>query len=198
MSHKWGEPGTDEVPQEVIPQAIWHCAVLEVEACTIAALIGGELKIYTVQWDPELFELLYGHAEKFWHDHIVPCIPPPAGASDVKLLAELYPSARQGRMVEPTALLAEWVSQKTQAAGTIKDAKANEDEAKAKIKEILGDAEGCKGDDWSVSWRNNKDKVSIDYRAIVEHLSPPEDLIAQYTRVKPGPRVLRVTDRRQQ
>lgn len=70
METGWGEPGTDQVPQGYLAQAVFEMAVLDVERLDFAALLGGELKVYPVFRNRDVERLLIDRALAFWRDHV--------------------------------------------------------------------------------------------------------------------------------
>jgi len=194
--HHWGEPGTDQIPEYYIPQVIWECAVTGLGSADVAVFLDGDLKIFRVPFNEQLFDALRHRAEAFWRDYVVPRCEPPADASDKakQWLARRYPKATHD-LLEATA--------ETEAiAGRLREAKAlkkkaTEQEALAKhqLQQAIGIHEGIVGPDWRVSWRNNKDRESIDYEQLVSDLKLPPETIERYRTVKPGPRIFRTTFR---
>jgi putative phage-type endonuclease len=72
MSDQWG-PGNkdgeldDTVPMPYLIQCTHYMAVLEVEECDLAVLIGGrDLRIYTIRFDHDLWHTLLDAYVKFW------------------------------------------------------------------------------------------------------------------------------------
>lgn len=65
----WADPYeiADGVPEYILPQVTWQQAVtgLTDEPAIVAALIGGNIQIYQVPYDEELFWLLLKKAERF-------------------------------------------------------------------------------------------------------------------------------------
>lgn len=63
----WGEPGTDEVPQGYLLQVQHYMAVTGYAVADIAVLIGGsDFRIYTIEADAELHEMLVDAEAEFW------------------------------------------------------------------------------------------------------------------------------------
>ena len=76
MEGGWGEPGTDQVPQAYLAQAVFEMAVLDVERLDFAALLGGELRIYPVTRNRVVEGKLIERALAFWRDHVEADKPP--------------------------------------------------------------------------------------------------------------------------
>jgi putative phage-type endonuclease len=76
MEAGWGEPGTDQVPQAYLCQAVFEMAVLDCERLDFAALLGGELQVYPVKRNRKVEGLLIERALAFWRDHVEADKPP--------------------------------------------------------------------------------------------------------------------------
>jgi putative phage-type endonuclease len=82
----WGEPGSDEIPEAYLLQVQHYMLVTALPIADVAALIGGnDFRIYTVEADRELHEMLIEGEHEFWQR--VQREDPPAAQSyeDVKL-----------------------------------------------------------------------------------------------------------------
>jgi predicted phage-related endonuclease len=81
----WGEPGTDEIPQDYLVQVNHYLVVTGLEVADVAVLIGGsDFRIYTVEADAEFQALLIEQEAAFWR-HVERGIPPdPVNPEDVK------------------------------------------------------------------------------------------------------------------
>ena len=79
---KWGEIGSDLVPDSIALQCQWYCSSADIPVWDVAALFGGnDLRIYTVNRDPEIEAALLEEAENFWKNHGLARVPPPIGSS---------------------------------------------------------------------------------------------------------------------
>ncbi len=63
----WGDAGSDQVPQAYLLQVQWYMEVTALPVADVAALIGGsDFRIYTVEADRELQQMLLDAAAEFW------------------------------------------------------------------------------------------------------------------------------------
>lgn len=87
FSDDWGEEGTDQVPIQYSFQAHHNMAVCDADVCDFGVLIGGsEFRIYTVEADLELRDMIITGEAAFW-DRIQNGEPPePVNTSDALLL----------------------------------------------------------------------------------------------------------------
>jgi putative phage-type endonuclease len=98
VAHRWGEAGTDEVPEEYLLQVQWYAGhgldvgAVDEGAADVATLVAGEFRLYSVPFDAELFGVLLERVERFWVDYVVPKRPPPVTAlpNDVEAVRAAY------------------------------------------------------------------------------------------------------------
>ena len=194
VAAKYGEEETDEIPESTLIQSHWHLLHWpEVDRCAVPVLVGGyrfEFRLYYVDRDREFEGILTDDLAKWHRDYVVTGVMPPATALDTESICDRYRKHAPGKMIPATAQLAELAARKTDAAERKKAAEAEEEEAKNLIRQLLGDAEGCKAEWGSISWKNTKDVERFDREAFAA--AHPE-LLAKYTTTAPGSRVLRVT-----
>lgn len=74
---EWGEEGTDQIPVYYAAQVAFAQAITGRRATWVGAIFGlDDVVMYHLPADDELNATLIGEAVSFWHDHIVPRIPP--------------------------------------------------------------------------------------------------------------------------
>ncbi len=85
---QWGEAGSDQVPMSYLCQAIWYMAVTGINQTDLAVLFGNtDFRIYHIERDMELENLVLDKAIHFWHEHVLKDIPPPVQSeADCQLL----------------------------------------------------------------------------------------------------------------
>lgn len=191
VASDYGEEGTDEVSAGALVQAHHHLIHWpEVDTCYVPVLVGGyafEFRLYEVRRD-EAFEGAMVEELAKWHrDYVVTERPPPVTADDGEWLKKRYPAATDGMMAD-TPEIAEWVEKKIEAAARMKAAEADEELAKNKLRELLGEHEGVKAS-WGTLW-NKVEAGKPAWKRIAEELGATPALIAQHT--SEGHRVLRL------
>lgn len=78
-ANRFGEEGSDHVPDEYIAQVQHYLAVTGYTWARLAVLIGGvDFRIFNIARDEELIRSLIEVERKFWFDHVVADVPPPA------------------------------------------------------------------------------------------------------------------------
>lgn len=216
---KWGEAGTDDVPQQYLFQTVWYLGhalqthMVDLETADVAALVGGDLRVYVVRFDAELFSMLEAAMERFWKDHVLPRRPPPVTEPlrDVDAAGALYPrhSGTERHWdtlgTEEQRAVRDWLK----ARARLKRAELRAAGAEAVLKMALGttpkvyglpESTGAR----SISWRKNKDGKETDWKSVAAWLKPHVGLAAYNTIVdscttaKEGARPLRVTETREE
>lgn len=77
MEKEFGEPGTDQIPDEYLAQTTWYMRLTSRPKADLAVLIGGnDFRIYKVYYDREFSDMLFGLAEEFWKHFVEPCVAP--------------------------------------------------------------------------------------------------------------------------
>ena len=195
---KYGEEGTDEIPESTLVQSHWHLAHWpEANRCVVPVLVGGyafEFRLYYVDRDNEFEGALLDDLAQWHRDYVVTGKPPPVTGSDydTSWLLKKYPTGLAA-MLSDSAEIEKWARQKAAASGSKKIAEESEDEAKNKLRELLGAAVGVKAQWGSVSYKNNAASLKTDWQALATSLGVGAETIARFTKEIPGPRVLRVT-----
>jgi predicted phage-related endonuclease len=204
VGKEYGEEGTDEIPHHTLLQSHWHLIHWpEAEFCLVPVLIGGmrfEFRCYQVDRDPE-FEKIILEDLKAWHEeYIVGDKCPPARCSDESWLHRRYPKGLKGIMPD-TPKMKQLAFQKWRAAIEKKAWADRECDAKAAIKEELAEFEQVNGFWGKVTWLENAPSLKIGWQELTEVLfeklgmadADRTTLIGDHTNWKPGPRVLRVS-----
>lgn len=104
---KWGEEGTDEVPDPYLIQCQWYMGILGLPRWDLAAFFLGssrEFRIYQINFNADLFASMTQAADLFWNGHVVPRIAP-TEARNLEVMAAYLASraARHKETVEPPA-----------------------------------------------------------------------------------------------
>jgi putative phage-type endonuclease len=140
MADRWGEDGTDEVPDYYLCQCFHQMAVAGAERVEVAALIGGaDFRVYPIERDDRIIARIVEREAEFWERHVLAKVPPPATrASDARALHALFPEP-EGEVELPAkaADLADALS--LHAEARLEHERAR-DEAKARLLAALGPA----------------------------------------------------------
>lgn len=166
-SSDWGHEGTDEVPAHVMVQVQHQLAVTGAPVADVAHLPSrGDLRVYTIEPDARLIDLLIAEEEAFWAQ--VTRREPPAidgSRATATYFAARYPSDNGAEMVADADLAA--------VVDLLRDVRTRIDmldERKAalesRIKAALGELSVLRGPAWHVTWKRTRDWVKTDWEAI--------------------------------
>jgi len=190
QSHRWGDEGTDLVPEEYLLQCAYYMAITNREECHLAAffLADRELRLYRIPRDKELEELLIELAANFWLNHILTETPPTVDGSEssANFIKQKYPSHRQGDMVQADSEAEECVwklkDAKARLAEVTEEVGASENILKLKI----GEHAGLIGRFGKITWKATKPRDVTDWEGLALSFKPTDEQIKQFTTLKPG------------
>jgi putative phage-type endonuclease len=99
-AHEWGEVGSDQVPLTYLVQCAWYLAITGLQRADLAVLFGNaDFRIYEIQRDVELEDMIIARAKDFWEQHVLLDVPPPAQSeSDYK---QLFPQSTSKTIEAP-------------------------------------------------------------------------------------------------
>jgi predicted phage-related endonuclease len=192
--HLWGE-SADEIPIHIQFQCWWYMALLDYPLWDVAALVGSDLWVYTVERDLEHEANMLALAEDFWKRYIDGPELPPIGASDTsaRYLRERFPRNRLEMLAatpDQIELLKNFGSARLQAKATEKVAKALQHAIELEI----GDHDGLYWDGGKFTWKTPKDTTRVQWAELAGDLlrsySPDERdaVLHKYTVTQPGSR----------
>jgi len=111
MARDWGEQGTDEIPDHYLPQPHTYMLVKDYPVWTVSSYFGGsELRLYEVERDKSMEEVIVEETHKFWHEHVLKDVEPafdPGHKAASKALKRLYPGTN-GAELKADAALEHW------------------------------------------------------------------------------------------
>jgi predicted phage-related endonuclease len=180
----WGEPGTDQIPQEYLVQVQWYLGAIRQDpraqcidnVADVPALVGGEFGIWQVRYDPEVYEALREGVKRFWMDHVVPRRPPePTGATaEGEFIRKRFPrhtaNALDVSTLDPAVLYT--LDEHRRAVTAAKEAQKAREKWDARVQMLLGEHEGVVGfgDGSRLTWRQNKPSTVTDWEAVARDL----------------------------
>jgi len=163
----WGEPGTDEVPEEYLIQVQHGMIVTELPVADIPVLIGGnDYRIYTVPADPELQAMIIEGLREFM-DRVHRRIPPdPVSRAD-------FEAAMRGKsgVVEATEQARHAVADLLTVKARMKALEADKERLEGIIIATLGAGKGDSLIDGITgntlaTWKETKPVVRLDSKAL--------------------------------
>ncbi len=208
----WGDPGTDEIPDDALCQAQWYLMIMreQIQRWDIPALKGSRLDIYRVQPDRDLQQTLFELARAFWFDYVLAQVPPPVDASKGarKMLQRLWPREVAG-MREATAQELDLLQTYARVREAFFTALQAKDMLENTIEDRIQDATGLQGPWGKITWKKTKDSQKTEWEAVAralwneyalrlhnkhadllltEERQVWDEIVQQYTRQEPGAR----------
>jgi putative phage-type endonuclease len=165
----YGEPGTDEVPDDVLVQVLHQLAVVDEPEGEVALLRPSrdELAIYVIRRDSSAEAAMIEEEAVFW-DHVLTRTEPPIDGSEAthRALAAIYPRDN-GEAIE-----ADQDARDLMLA--LRNARANEDawhalreDREALLKAAIGDASRLVAAGvGEITWRATKDSETTDWKGL--------------------------------
>jgi len=139
LAKLWGDT-EESVPDYYLTQCQWYLGITQAEICHMAVLIGGQsFRMYRIQRDDELIDMLQSEARTFWNDYVLADQPPdPTTLSDC---AHRWAAHTDGQVHEADDDMAVLISEYKALGEAIKEAESNRDEMKLQIVKTMQEAE---------------------------------------------------------
>ena len=135
----WGEPGSDQVPQDYMFQVQHYMAVTGFEVADVAVLIGGsDFRLYEVPADAELQEMMIDAEASFWDRVITNTPPEPVSLADAQAR---YGRALAAGAIEATREVTDALARFQAINAQIDGLQEQADIAKAQIMAFMGERE---------------------------------------------------------
>lgn len=223
----WGEDGTDDVPVYYWTQVQHEMLVTGASLTYLPVLFGlYDFRVFEVQRDEAFHETWRAAASDFWHDHVVPRVPPPLGGDDFsrKVVSARYPSYEDIlKVVPPERELV--ILRLREEMEKLKAQELSVETLKNRVKDLIGDSAGVEGSWGKITWRQIKDKTIVEWERVadmyrlaaselLDHWNPGDDeemvrigtaaqgalQVSQslYTRTEPGYRRIDVRFKKQE
>ncbi len=177
--HGWGEPGSDEIPQEYLVQVQHNMLVTGLTVADVAVLVAGsDFRIYEVHADVELQELLVDRESELWR-RIERAEPPaPVNARDV---LALYGRASQDLRAQVTPEILGAIAALTAAKKEAASLEHEIEQIETAIKAHMGHADTLvNGRDVLATWKASKPVARLDAAAL---RNQHPDIAEQFTRL---------------
>lgn len=183
--NRWGETGSDSIPEEYICQVQWQMMVTGAPLAYVAVLIGGvHYRWYRIERSPSVIDALAAAGEQFWFDYILSGVPPPADPGSKDAAAELrrqFPQADEGKVLELGGD-DEAVSKLLAAKAACDRAEADYETARQAMMTRLGNSAKAFGAWGSVRWQNVKGRKTTDWKSLAIEAGVSKKLIEKHTR----------------
>jgi putative phage-type endonuclease len=179
FADKFGDPGTDQVPDHYLVQCAHYMAVTDLDRCDVAVLHGGaKFAIYQLRRDLELERSMIEQLREWWNAYVVKKVEPPLDASESwgNYLATKYPFNR-APMLEVTPAeypdLIRHVYNVLNFQELLKDFKTKLEASKSAIKASIRENDGYFGTWGKITWRTCKDSTATvcNYEKLFHHIA---------------------------
>lgn len=155
----WGDEGTDQIPQPYLCQAHWQMLIrTDWDRVHVPVLLAGRgLQVFSVERHFEFERWLAGECDRWWLEHVVGKRPPEVDGSDecARYLARIHPPKAAAEWLEATPEIDELALQLQAVRDQRKALEAREDLGKNRLRSLIGDARGVRGE-WGVAtWGSN-------------------------------------------
>ena len=167
------------VPTYYQTQVQHYLCVTGVSKAYVAVLIGGNtFRIYEVDADPEIQQMLIAVEKNFWN-MVTNIIRPDIDGSDAAkdLLDQIYHGGIGEEVVLPEEA-AEWIDAFVEASAEEDNAKAKKQEASNHLKDIMGDYDNAFCNGHKISWKTVKSE-RLDTKALKDQ---EPDVYAKYVK----------------
>lgn len=138
-SDHWGEEGTDQIPIYYLAQTQWQMFVTGFQVMHVPVLMPDftlRFKMYTVERDPELIDSIVARCTAFWANNVAKKVPPEDTLPAPRTLQRMKRVPDKVTTLD-AMLVRDWQEKKK----SLKAAKKEEDSARLRMLESLGDAE---------------------------------------------------------
>lgn len=135
----WGEEGTDQIPIYYLAQVQWQMFVTGFQVIHVPLVTKDfvlNFKMYRVERDEELINSIVGRCHEFWTGNVMKKVPPKDTVPAPKTLQRMKRVPDKVTTVDDI-LVRDWQQKKI----ALKEAKKDEQAARMRMLESLGDAE---------------------------------------------------------
>jgi putative phage-type endonuclease len=178
--HRWGEEGSDEVPEEYALQCHYYMCATDRPEADVAVLIAGDtFRVYHLRRDLEIESFLIEAAERFWKDHILTKRPPPPDATDAyaDYLKAKFPGSN-GHLLPATNEARDVVRRLAEAKAEKSAAEEEERRWRNELVALLGDADGFEG---LCTYKATKGRAVTDWKAVCAEAKVAAEIIERNT-----------------
>jgi len=142
------------LPIEYYCQVMHYMAVTGMASAYVAVLLGGNtFEIQKIDRDEDMIRHIIQMEERFWYEYMLKDTPPEATAKDNEVLGQLYPKSEEKAVEMPTTARDILMDYK-KACQDLALAKEAKEQAEAKLKMMLADAEVGIIDGYKISWKS--------------------------------------------
>ena len=180
MNYERHDYDSGEIPMNYYCQCMHYLGVTGCEKAYLAVLVFGKgFYWFEIQRDEDEINALIENEVEFWQVHVAQNIPPVADGSESSMdtLNKLYPNGDSSatQVVGMDNLMRDYL----ELGEAIKRLKAQQDDAKAHLCQLLGNRSIGIGNDYSFSWKNQSSN-RVDTKKLKElHPDVYEECVQQ-------------------
>lgn len=186
----WGEPGSDQIPEQYLCQVQWYLNLTDLEKADVPVLIGGQdYRVYHVMRNNQLIDLLTSAAEGFWNRYVLNEEAPPLDSGDgsKKYLASFFPK-NNGNIIQATADISDVARELNHVRTQAEQLEIRKAELENKIKYAIANNDGISDRTFKATWKSTKESEKTDWEKLARSLNINNQLIREFTVSKPGAR----------
>lgn len=188
----WGKDlqSDTSVPSHVLMQANWGLGIhpdRPKHAYAVGQVGFDDCRPYLLTRDNELIGLMQERADKFWIDHVLTGVPPPA--TNVNDLNRMYPTTVP-KVVQATPDIVDEMAALIAVRAQLDVLEGQKADHEFAIKTFIGESDTlvAPGGRVLATYRRNKESVVVDWKAIAAFMKAPAKVIDTFTTKKPGNR----------
>lgn len=159
---KWGEPGTNQMPDDILLQMIHYAIVADADYVDVAVFFDRpDLFLYRYERNPEFEKRVIEQEQLFWHNNVLAQVPPPAKSIDDA--RALWKEARKESVrIASDEIIVCW-SKLREADKKIKELEDQKEKMKATIMIDMQECEKLTDQSGFVlaTWKNQKSKTRV-------------------------------------
>jgi predicted phage-related endonuclease len=192
---KWG-PRSGDIPERVQLQMWWYMAALDYPVADVAALLGDELRIYSIYRDLEVERVILARAEECYRKYLEGDEMPPIGSSvhATAWLQQAFPAHKRPDMREATEDEIATMRRYAVVRNQFKKIEREKNGLANKLREAVATREGIRWSGGKFTWRKTKDSEYVDYKSMavallynyVKDEETRKKMYDDYTKTKAG------------
>lgn len=162
-----------QVPEDYYVQVQHYLHVTGRQWAVLAVLLGyADFRWYRIDPDPDLSPMLIDLARTWWHDHVVPGVPPPPdGSTGYTARLRSHLTVDDGTQRAATLREQEVLREYRAASDDLATAQVRIERARQSLMTSMGSASRIDADGASITWRQNKPSTKIDWQATATALA---------------------------
>mgnify|MGYP001305929589 CR=1 FL=1 len=172
------------VPIYYQPQCQLHMMAWGTDKCFVIGWrqVGESPKIYELPANPEMQEVILAKAEELFEKYVKTGTYPPVDVSDAWRDKLDSVPCNEGERLEATEELDAMVSEFRRLQHELKDLEADFEIKKRQLQMALGSASTLTGQNYEISYKEQRPRRTVDYKGLLAELNPPQKLIEQFTK----------------